>query len=163
LIRSLIILCFVTGWLGWAVPDTVRAEYKGKLSGEQFEDIVSETASRVVVVNFWATWCGPCRQEFPALMSLRKRYEDRDLLLLGISLDYNPEAVKFFVDQVGFNYPIYVDGGEIASAFNVSAIPRLLVFTDGELQASHVGYIPENTLNKVIKSLIESAKKGGES
>jgi thioredoxin-like negative regulator of GroEL len=159
----LIILWFVNVWLGGVVPDTVQAEYKGKLSGEQFMEMVTETTARVVVVNFWATWCGPCRQEFPALMSLRKQFTDKDLLLVGISLDYNSEAVKFFVGRVGFNYPIYLDGGEIAPAFDVSAIPRLLVFADGTLQASHVGYIPENTLNKVIRSLLDADRKGEKS
>ncbi|WP_462325649.1 TlpA family protein disulfide reductase [Desulfoplanes sp.] len=161
--RSFITMFLVVGWLCWGVPQTARAEYKGALSGDQFVDMVTEASSRVVVVNFWATWCGPCRQEFPDLMSLRERYDDKDLLLMGISLDYNAGAVEFFTDRVGFNYPIYLDGGEIAAAFEVTAIPRLLVFVGGKLQASHVGYMPGATLNKLIKSLLDAEKRGGES
>jgi len=163
LIRSLITMVLVVGWLGWGVPDTVRAEYKGALSGDQFVNLVTDASSRVVVVNFWATWCGPCRQEFPALMSLRNQYDDKDLLLMGISLDYNAGAVKFFTERVGFNYPIYLDGGEIAAAFKVTAIPRLLVFAGGKLQSSHVGYMPGATLDKLIKSLLDAAAKGEKS
>ena len=156
-------MVLVVGCIGWAVPDTARAEYKGTLSGDQFVDMVTQTTAQVVVVNFWATWCGPCRQEFPSLMALRDQYDDKELLLLGISLDYNAEAVRVFTDRVGFNYPIYLDGGEIASAFKVTAIPRLLVFADGKLRASHVGYIPEDTLNHLIRSLLDADATGGDS
>ncbi len=156
LIRALITLVLALHCFVWTVPETALAEYKGMLSGDKFMELVSHASSQVVVVNFWATWCGPCRQEFPALMALRKQYNEKELFVMGISLDYNPGAVKFFADKVGFNYPIYVDGGEIAPAFKVTAIPRILVFVDGKLEASHVGYMSETSLNSLIKPLISS-------
>ena len=135
-------------------PGESRAEFRGVLSSTQLSTVVEESAARVVLVNFWATWCGPCRQEFPSLMSLREKYSQEDLLLVGVSVDYNPDSVKFFSDRVGFNYPIYVDAGDIAREYNVTAIPRLLVFSNGTLQGSHVGYVPDKTLDSLVETFL---------
>ncbi|MFA7166247.1 MAG: TlpA disulfide reductase family protein [Desulfoplanes sp.] len=152
--RTMILVLAAVTLFVFSSPTDSRAEFSGMLSSEQLTTVVSESSSRVVVVNFWATWCGPCRQEFPALMSLRDKYSSEDLLLVGISLDYNADAVKFFADQVGFNYPVYLDAGDIANVYNVTAIPRLLVFADGKLQGSHVGYVPGDTLDMLVKSFL---------
>jgi len=152
--RTMIVVLVAVSFFVGFCPGASRAEFNGMLSSEQLSTVVTESSSRVVVVNFWATWCGPCRQEFPALMSLRDKYSPEDLLLVGISLDYNADAVKFFSDRVGFNYPVYLDAGDIASAYNVTAIPRLLVFADGKLQGSHVGYVPGDTLDMLVKSFL---------
>ncbi len=135
-------------------PQDSRAEFRGVLSSEQLTSMVEDSSARVVLVNFWATWCGPCRQEFPSLISLREKYSQEDLLLVGVSMDYNADSVQFFSDRVGFNYPIYVDTGDIANDYNVTAIPRMLVFANGTLQGSHVGYVPADTLDALVQSFL---------
>ncbi len=159
MIRSCIALFLLINSLYVVVPETVQAEYKGTLSGDEFVQMITTETARVIVVNFWATWCGACRQEFPELIALRKQYSTSDLLLVGISLDSSEKMARFFTNRVGFNYPIYLDTGEIASAFNVTAIPRLLIFANGKIQDSHVGYTSGSQLKQQIDDLLHDAAK----
>ena len=80
---------------------------------------------KVVVIDFWATWCGPCRTEIPGYIELQKKYGQDGLVIVGISLDQNgPEQVKKFVEKYGMNYTVVMGDDSIVEAFgNFSAIP----------------------------------------
>jgi thiol-disulfide isomerase/thioredoxin len=107
---------------------------------------------KVVLANFWATWCGPCREEIPSLVALQARYKDQ-LVILGLSIDSRPPAeVKQFADQYHINYPVAVVGDDIVQAFGgAPAIPSTYVVSPaGKMLQRHVGMLdPARTEQEV--------------
>lgn len=98
---------------------------------------------KVVIVNFWATWCTPCRVEIPDLIALQKKYQD-NLVVIGVSEDEIPvEQVKQFADAQGMNYPVVMTSPEIRKVFTgVAALPTTFVLDrDGRLVQRHVGIL----------------------
>ncbi len=95
----------------------------------------------VVLLNFWATWCGPCRREMPALDRLARRYRDQGLTVLGISLDEEPAVVKSFIRRLDVRFPILHDPEqEVARAYKVFAYPTsFLLDRQGTVRAVYLG------------------------
>jgi len=94
---------------------------------------------KVVVVNFWATWCPPCRKELPDLEELSKRFKDQGLVILALS-DEDIAKVKPFVEQRNLTYPVLLDtGGKVAKEYDVDGIPKTFVYDrDGKLVAQAI-------------------------
>lgn len=98
---------------------------------------------KVVLVNFWATWCGPCREEIPMLVALQEHYKDR-LVVVGVSIDERPaDEVRVFARQFSVNYPIVMASNELQQAFGgISAVPSTFVISpDGDVVQSHLGLL----------------------
>jgi thiol-disulfide isomerase/thioredoxin len=93
----------------------------------------AELKGKVVVLDFWATWCGPCRSEIPGYIELQKKYRDAGLVIVGVSLDQDgAETVKKFVSEAGINYRIVMGDGHITEAFGgVDAIPTTFIIDRG--------------------------------
>jgi thiol-disulfide isomerase/thioredoxin len=98
---------------------------------------------KVILVNFWATWCPPCRQEIPDLVALQEKYKD-SLQIIGISQDYgSPEQVRRFAESYHINYPIVISTPEIEKLFpSVYALPTtFMVDREGRIAQKHVGLL----------------------
>jgi peroxiredoxin len=100
---------------------------------------LKELTGKVVVVNFWATWCPPCRKEMPDLETLYKRFKDQGLVILAIS-DEDPRKVKPFVEREKVSYPILLDPGrKVNELFEVEGIPKSFVYDrTGKLVAQSI-------------------------
>lgn len=110
---------------------------------------------KVVVINFWATWCGPCLQEIPELARLRTVYPGGRLEIIGISLDYDPEALAAYISQAPLPYPSFRDQGDVAETFGVTQIPHTLIMGPaGRIHASIVGATNTTTLRRHIDPLL---------
>jgi thiol-disulfide isomerase/thioredoxin len=121
---------------------------------------IARHRGKVVVLNFFATWCAPCREEIPGLVRLRRQYPTEDLVVLGICLDEDASLVQPFVREYGINYPVKTAGGDIAPMFGVRSVPHNSVYdTDGRLIANAPGFVPEETLRGVINMLLLKRKK----
>jgi len=110
---------------------------------------------KVVFINFWATWCGPCRAEIPALVALQEKHRDR-LFILGISEDEGPlDVVKQFAAAQQMNYPIVMLTPELAQLFpGVGAIPTTFVLDrQSRLVQKHVGLFPPERLELETRAL----------
>ena len=109
---------------------------------------LADLKGKVVLVNFWATWCPPCRAEIPDLVKLQDKYRDK-LVVLGISEDeVDPAQVKAFATEQKMNYPIVMATTELRQIFKgVAALPTTFVLdTEGKIQMRHVGMLdPERT------------------
>jgi thiol-disulfide isomerase/thioredoxin len=110
---------------------------------------------KVVLVNFWATWCPPCREEIPDLVALQARYRDQ-LQIVGVSQDsVGPEEVARFAVEHGMNYPIVMSTPELERLFpNVYALPTTFVVDrDGRLAKKHVGMLSASVTEAETRAL----------
>jgi thiol-disulfide isomerase/thioredoxin len=113
-------------------------------------------AGKVVLVNFWATWCPPCREEIPELLELKKEYKDQ-LEIVGISEDDDPpEAVLKFARQKGMTYPIVMATPELIESYGgVPALPTsFLIDTQGRVVQKHSGLYPIAYYHREIRTLL---------
>jgi peroxiredoxin len=102
---------------------------------------LSDYMGSPIILNFWASWCRPCRQEMAFLTQLYEDYRDRGLVIIGISLDVNHQTACRFPEEQGVEYPIVPDPGGIAQVYNVSSIPtNLYINKEGLIVERRVGY-----------------------
>ncbi|MBI1257683.1 MAG: redoxin domain-containing protein [Chloroflexi bacterium] len=97
------------------------------LDGTQFK--LSEQKGKVVIINFWASWCGPCRTEAPALESLYEKYKDQDVSFLGITYADDPKDSQAFMAEYGMTYPVAEDGKSDVSKqlYHIQGVPETFV------------------------------------
>jgi thiol-disulfide isomerase/thioredoxin len=116
----------------------------------------AEWKGKVVLVNFWATWCPPCRAEIPMLVQLKNIYKDR-LVIVGVSMDDDdPAAVRKFVKEMRMNYPVVMASREIISEYGgVPALPTTFVVNqDGKVVQKHIGLYPSNVYESEVRALL---------
>ncbi len=124
-------------------------------SGKSIE--LSKLQGKVVVVNFWATWCGPCKAEIPGFLEVYKQYKNKGLEIVGISLDRDGwKPVKPFIGQHGITYPIVVGDDNLAEAYGgIDAIPTTFVIDKkGNIATRHIGYMDKKTFEDLVKKLL---------
>ncbi len=119
------------------------------LDGSTFH--LSDTRGRPVVLNFWATWCPPCRAEMPTIQSRSEEWGDA-LLVVGIEVGEPPNEVQSFVDSFGLTFPVVLDRqGNVARRYQVQGLPTTVVLdADGVVQARHIGAMREQDLDSYL-------------
>jgi thiol-disulfide isomerase/thioredoxin len=122
--------------------------------------------SKVVYVDFWASWCAPCRISMPWLRELAAEYRDDGLVILGVTVDKDTKAARNFVAEIGFPDIIVFDStGIFAKQFQLEAMPTAFIFgRDGQLRQEHRGFKKEDKaeLKKLLQSLLEGSAKNEE-
>jgi len=141
-----------SGLTGQAAPDFVLKSS----SGQNLR--LSEYRGDVVMVNFWATWCGPCRQEMPLLDELYSRYERVGFSLLGVNIDDDSRKAMRMVSELGVSFPVLFDARkEVSKLYEVDAMPvTVLIDREGTIRYVHHGYKPgyEEKYLDQIRSLL---------
>ena len=145
-----------------ARPGTIRlAADPSPLPALSMQDLDGRTITtddlrgKVILVNFWATWCGPCRAEIPDLIKLQARYPDH-LQVIGVSADEGPvQVVEDFATEFGINYPIVLSTPELGRAFpGVMALPTsFIIDPEGRVVQTHVGLISPGVLEQEVRFL----------
>ncbi len=119
---------------------------------------LSEYRGDVVMINFWATWCGPCRQEMPLLDQLYSRYQRVGFSLLGVNIDDDSSRAMDMIHELGVSFPVLFDARkEVSKLYDVDAMPvTVLVDRDGNVRYVHKGYKPgyEEMYLDQIRSLL---------
>ena len=125
-------------------------------SGENMR--LSEHRGDVVMINFWATWCGPCRQEMPLLDELYTRYQRVGFNLLGVNIDDDSRRAMKMIEELGVSFPVLFDARkEVSKLYSVEAMPvTVLVDREGNVRHVHNGYKPgyEEKYLDQIRSLL---------
>ncbi len=112
---------------------------------------------QVVLLDFWATWCPPCRAEIPGFVELQSKYADKGLVVVGVSLDRTgPASVKEFMQRFSMNYPVVMGDEAITQAFGgIKGIPTTFIINrKGHIVTRHVGYADKETFENEIKPLL---------
>ncbi len=126
------------------------------LSGENLK--LSEFRGNVVLINFWASWCGPCLQEMPLLNAIHKKYELLGFTVLGINVDEKSDKARAFLDDRGIDFPILLDDkNQVSKLYDLVAMPTTVVVDrDGKMRFLHKGYKPgdEAQYHKMVKELV---------
>lgn len=156
IIASLLLACcLLTGGASAQASQTSKAAPGKAYVSADYQGILKAVAAqkgKVVVVNFWATWCPPCLMEIPHLMKMREEFPEARMHLMGISLDEDEKALAGFLAKRKLNYPNYHGDRSVLMGFRVSGVPRLIVYDpSGTLVLSHEGYMEPDALRELIR------------
>jgi thiol-disulfide isomerase/thioredoxin len=121
-------------------------------------DALSQYKGQVVMVNFWATWCGPCQQEMPLLDQMYKKYKPAGFTLIGVNVDKEAPAVKELLARKPVSFPVLLDpANQVSKAYHVDEMPSsVIIDRKGQIRYIHRGYKPgdENEYQDRIRQLI---------
>ncbi|MEO6239286.1 MAG: TlpA disulfide reductase family protein [Vicinamibacterales bacterium] len=117
---------------------------------------MADYKGKVVLLNFWATWCGPCKVEIPAFVELYDQYKDKGLVIVGVSVDDSPEQLQSFMKEFKMNYPVLQMTPEIETAFGpFYGYPTSFVIArDGTICVKHLGPATKEQFEREIKALL---------
>jgi peroxiredoxin len=119
---------------------------------------LSQYKGQVVMINFWATWCGPCRQEMPLLESIYKKYNKMGFTLLGVNVEPDSKPAEAWLKQTPVSFPVLFDKeSKVSTLYKVSGMPStVIVDRKGNVRVIHRGYKPgdENEYLDSIRSLV---------
>ena len=117
---------------------------------------LASARGKVILLNFWATWCGPCRAEIPSLIELQNRYKDR-LQIIGLADDDGPDVVKQVIDSEGINFPVAIVTDKIRIDYGgVTALPTVFVInTEGRIVQKHVGLFNPVLYETEVRALLD--------
>ncbi len=120
---------------------------------------LSSYRGKVVLLDFWATWCDPCREEIPHLVELQQKYGDRGLQIIGVSMDDSPEPARTFYRQFHMNYPVVMGNAETGELYGgVLGLPiGFLINRDGRIYAKHIGATDPAVFEREILSLLQTS------
>ncbi len=120
---------------------------------------LSDYKGKVVLLNFWATWCGPCKIEIPWFIDFEQKFKDRGFAVLGISMDEDGwDAVKPYIEKQKVNYRVVVGSDEVADLYGgVSSLPTSFVLDrQGKIAGVHVGLVSRNVYQNEIEQLLDN-------
>jgi len=152
-------------FLGGAL--TLAADSKIAAPEWQLSDVdgkpvkLSDFKGKVVILDFWATWCPPCRAEIPGFVAIQKKYADKGFTVIGVSLDkQGPSVVKPFMRELGMNYPVVMGNPKIAGDYGfITAIPTTFVIDRrGDVVTAYEGFRDQATFESLIAPLLENTQ-----
>jgi len=119
---------------------------------------LSSYRGKVVLLDFWATWCDPCREEIPHFVDLQQKYGERGLQIIGVSMDDSAEPVRPFYLRFHMNYPVVMGTAKTGELYGgILGLPiSFLIGRDGRIYTKHIGATDASVFEREIKHLIET-------
>ena len=119
---------------------------------------LSEYRGQVVMINFWASWCAPCRQEMPLLEDLYRRYSKLGFVILGVNVEQDQAQARALLQKIPVSFPILFDtGNRVSELYQVVAMPSTVILDrDGNIRFTHKGYKPgyEDSYQAQVRDLL---------
>lgn len=124
------------------------------LTGQRLD--LSSYRGKVVLLDFWATWCDPCRDEIPHFVDLQNKYGGQGLQIIGVSMDDGPEPVRDFYHRFKMNYPVVMGNAKMGELYGgILGLPiAFLIGRDGRIRAKHIGATDISVFEKEIKAAL---------
>jgi peroxiredoxin len=150
------------GGPGEAVPQGVNQGNRARdftlTSLDGSEVSLSDFEDSVVLVNFWATWCPPCRAEIPDFEEAYRNYKDDGVVVLGINVEEPHRVVEPFVDSMDMTYPVLLDErGQVMQEYRAMGLPMsLLIDQDGVIRERHMGTLSADQLESYLAKLLRN-------
>lgn len=140
---------------GGEAPD-FKAELVANGEPDQKEIVLSSLRGKAVVLDFWATWCGPCKLEAPVVDALGKRFKDKGLVTVGVNTSDEEGLAAQWVAQHNLSFPIVFDrDNHVADAYGVHNIPTLVVIDrEGKIHAVRTGVTPSDELERLVREVL---------
>jgi peroxiredoxin len=160
-------------WMGWqtAVPPETTNSYGAPALAQQGGTVTEFTLGvldgdpialadyegEVIIMNFWATWCPPCRAEMPGINNFYEAYKDEGLIVLAINEEESEEQVRPFIQLNNFTFPILLDSqGRVAQQYSTRSFPTTFIIDrEGVIQHVQTGVISERELEEIIVPLLQ--------
>jgi peroxiredoxin len=165
MIRSLLAAALATACMlaGASTPAANSAAPDFTLRGADGRNVrLDELRGQVVLVNFWATWCGPCREEMPRLDTLYQKYRKSGFVLLGVNIDDDPHAALATAAKLGVSFPVLLDTDKkVSKLYDLSTMPSTVVIDrDGKMRFVHRGYRAgtEGEYEQQIRGLLKEGR-----
>jgi cytochrome c biogenesis protein CcmG/thiol:disulfide interchange protein DsbE len=152
---------FAAGRSGVSVKKTaITGEQRGMAPSFSIPDLnrhnvnLADYRGRVVLLDFWATWCTPCREEIPHFVAWQNQYQDSGLQVIGISMDDNESSVLRFYQEFKMNYPVAMGNAELADAYGgILGLPVTFVIgRNGQIRAKYAGMTDLTNMEREIKN-----------
>ena len=122
----------------------------------ELRDAVAKAKGKVLLINVFASWCGPCREEMPSLIAIRKSISEDKLVMLAVSVDEDMTALRQYTAKTPFNFPVFLGKQDFTSWAGISAIPHTLIYDKtGKLLVSEAGMIEEKELRAFLTKEME--------
>lgn len=142
--------------VGMPAPDFTLNDLQGEPRS------LSDYLGQAVVINFWTTWCAPCREEMPALQSAYDKFGEEGFMVLAINMtqDDHPELIPLYLDELGLTFPVLLDSSGLASVslYRIIGLPTsLFIGRDGIIREIFIGAIPLDRLEAKVQKLLAEA------
>lgn len=124
-----------------------------RLNTERFKSVLQQHSGKVVLVNFFGSWCPPCKAETPDFVQVYEKYKDKNkFVIIGIAVDQNQSDALQFVKDFNITYPVYQADSSLLSYFQINPIPTSFVFDkDGNLLDSMIGYMSKDIVEQIAQ------------
>ena len=164
--------CTVAVWQSFSasgpVPADLKPENDRKLAPDfTLQDVngrevkLSSLKGKVVLVNFWATWCEGCQVEIPWLMEFQKKYQGRGFVVIGVSMDSDGwKSVKPWLKERKVNYPVVIGSDDLGKQYGLEGMPlTALIDRDGKIADVHPGLVNKNATEQQLRALLQQSAK----
>ncbi len=140
-----------------SLPDVSYAKDVKEITSTELKEIVRENKDKVVAVTFWATWCKICVEHLPELNTLYEKYKNKNVEIIGVSMDDKSKEVKDFIEKKGIEFPILraKDKEEMGYVYNVKKIPVIHYYKNGKLEHIEEGYTDLKHIEEDLHNCLE--------
>ena len=124
------------------IPATFANEKSNDTSLQSFDSLIASHKGKVIYLDFWASWCGPCRKSFPWMNDIQQQYQQQGLVVISVNVDNQKSLAEEFLNEIPANFTVFYDPkGKVARKFKLKGMPSsYLIDRSGKMVATHVGF-----------------------
>lgn len=152
---ALVLLC-----LGLQPAFSANADIQ-EISQSTLANMINKNSGKVILLNFFATWCPPCKTEIPELVRLRNVFPPEKLEIIGISVDEDTAPLPGFLKETGADYPVFIASKEITDNYQINSVPHMVMYNPtGQMVLSETGLAEFDLLQSIVEELLAKAGTG---